>query len=184
MNIIKDLQTLEHIYDKPADRALSKVANELTPLYQQWIEASRFLILATTGNDRCDASPRGDRDDLVRIIDPQTLWLPDWRGNNRLDSLKNIVINGRVSLMFMANSCNNVVRVNGTAVLTDEESIIQQFERNGISPRTVIVVSVRETYFQCAKAIMRSGLWQAEKAQKPLPTAGDFFKGTGSKVRR
>ena len=122
-------------------------------------------------------SPHGEvgRTISVRIVDESTLWLPDWRGNNRLDSLRNIVEDGRLSLMFMVPGSNNVVRVNGTAELTTDETITARFEQKGKHPRTVIVVRVAEVYFQCAKALMRSRLWESGDESDSVPTAGDFI---------
>ena len=112
----------------------------------------------------------------MRIVDDTTLHLPDWRGNNRLDSLRNIVRDSRVSLMFMVPGCDNVVRVNGTALLTADAALTASFEKKGKEPRTVIVITPQEIYFQCAKAIMRSGLWRPTAEKPDVPTAGDFVK--------
>ncbi len=176
MNRIDDLEALERLYDAPKEKSLSKVTNVITPLYRQWIEASRFLVLATMADDGCDASPRGDTECPVIVADARTLLLPDWRGNNRLDSIRNIVKDGRVSLMFMVNGCNNVVRVIGSAVVSIEAAQLQRFNKEGKVPTTVIVISVQEVYFQCAKALMRSDLWNSENRVTQLPTAGDFLK--------
>ena len=131
MGAIKSIEELEALYGKPSAGALAKVKTELTPLYRKWVEASRFLILTTVGPEGTDASPRGDLDPVVRAIDASTLWLPDWRGNNRADSLRNIVRDGRVSLMFMVPGSNTVVRINGTAMLTADDSVTSTFEQNG-----------------------------------------------------
>ena len=120
MNKVESITELEALYDDVVPGALTKVKTQITPKYRQWIEASRFLILSTVGTQGTDASPRGDAGPVVKVQDPQTLLLPDWRGNNRLDSLRNIVEDGRVSLMFMVPGSNNVVRVNGTAILTTD----------------------------------------------------------------
>jgi len=176
MKIINNLEELELLYDPPVERSIKKVTPVITPLYRQWIESSRFLVMATVGEEGCDASPRGDIDSLVKIPDMNTIWLPDWRGNNRLDSLRNIVRDGRISLMFMVNGCNNVVRINGNAVLAADEQTRYTFLRNDKAPKTVIVVTVVEVYFQCAKALMRSDLWNAEHSSVSLPSAGDFSK--------
>ena len=109
-------------------------------------------------------------------MDEHTLLLPDWRGNNRLDSLRNIVEDGRVSLMFLVPGSNNVVRVNGTAALTADKEYTARFENHNKQPRTVIVIHIAEIYFQCAKAIMRSQLWEPNEKALSLPTAGDFIK--------
>jgi len=155
--------------------SLTKVVRRITPHYATWINAAKFCVLSTVGPEGTDGSPRGDMGPVVRLIDEKTLHLPDWRGNNRIDSLRNIVRDGRVSLMLMVPGANNVIRINGTAVLSDDAAITGSFEQKGKHPRSVIVITVIEAYFQCAKAIMRSELWTAEPAQG-LPTAGQMIK--------
>lgn len=174
MKTVKDIAALEAIYDVAVPTSLQKVWPKLTPLYRQWIRAARFVVLSTVGPEGTDASPRGDDGAVVRIVDDETLMMPDWRGNNRIDSLRNIVRDGRVSLMFMVPGSDNVVRVNGTALLTDDPAVTQTFEQRGRHPKTVIVIKTGEVYFQCAKAIMRSGLWIRDDAEG-LPKAGDFI---------
>ncbi|MFK7912289.1 MAG: pyridoxamine 5'-phosphate oxidase family protein [Pseudomonadales bacterium] len=176
MQTISTLEELRNIYDAAVSGALTKVADHLTPLYQRWIGAARFTVLTTVGAAGTDASPRGDTGPVTHIASDQTLWLPDWRGNNRLDSLENIVTDGRVSLLFMVPGNNNVVRVNGTATLTADPAITGHFSANGKQPKTVIVVQVKEAYFQCAKALMRSKLWDPVAAQPDIPSAGDFLQ--------
>lgn len=176
MQIIQTEDELRALYDATVPGAITKVKDHLTPLYQQFINTSRFTVLTTVGPDGTDSSPRGDIDSVARIVDEKTLWLPDWRGNNRLDSLENIVSDGRVSLMFMVPGSNNVVRINGEAVLTPDENVTSVFEHNNKTPKTVIVVNVREVYFQCAKALMRSGLWKIADNSVPVPTAGQFLQ--------
>ena len=176
MNKISTIEELETLYDKPFQGPLDKVQATITPMYEKWINHSRFTILTTVGPEGTDASPRGDIDSVARIVDPKTLMLPDWRGNNRLDSLRNIVRDGRISLMFMVPGANNVIRVNGTSILTADEQVTQTFGHNGKTPKTVIIVTVQEVYFQCAKALMRSKLWKSEDESKLVPTAGEFLK--------
>ncbi len=175
MQTIDDIAALEAIYDSPSPLALKKVVTALTPGYRRWIAASRFCILSTVGPEGTDATPRGDDGPVVRIVNDETLWLPDWRGNNRLDALRNIVEDGRVSLMFMIPGNTSVVRVNGTSVLTADRDVTESFEKDGKHPRTVVVIRVGEVYFQCAKALMRSGLWAGNVASD-VPTAGDLLK--------
>ncbi|MEL6997849.1 MAG: pyridoxamine 5'-phosphate oxidase family protein [Pseudomonadota bacterium] len=174
MTPITEIADLEALYEDAVPKSVEKVTDRMTPMYQAWIEASRFVVLTTVGPEGTDGSPRGDDGSVVRIVDPKTLWLPDWRGNNRLDSLRNIVRDGRVSLMFMVPGSTNVVRANGTAVLTADEATTGAFEQAGKHPKTVIVITIGEMYFQCAKAIMRSNLWGAEHV--PVPTAGAFVR--------
>lgn len=176
MALITNIEDLETLYDAAVPASLTKVALRITPLYRKWIEASRFAVMSTVGPEGVDASPRGDDGPVVRIVDDVTLHLPDWRGNNRLDSLRNIVRDTRVSLMFMVPGCDNVVRINGDAVLTADPALTATFEKGGKLPRTVIMITIREVYFQCAKAIMRSGLWSPATDAPDVPTAGDFIK--------
>jgi len=172
---VTTITELEAIYDKAVSGSIKKVVTRITPSYAKWINASRFCVVTTVGPEGTDGSPRGDVDPVVRIIDEETLHLPDWRGNNRLDSLRNIVRDGRISLMFMVPHQTNVVRVNGTATLSADPAVIGSFEQNGKHPKTVIVIKTQELYFQCAKALMRSDLWIAP-ATPDLPTAGQFLK--------
>ncbi len=176
MRAIDSLDALEALYDEPVPASLTKVATKITPLYRQWMETSRFVVISSVGPEGTDASPRGEDGPVVRIADEKTVWLPDWRGNNRIDTLRNIVRDGRVSLMFMVPGSDNVVRINGSAVLTDDADIRAEFAKGDKLPKTVIVITVGEMYFQCAKAIMRSKIW-APVAEKPaVPTAGQFLK--------
>jgi PPOX class probable FMN-dependent enzyme len=172
---IDSIAALEALYDAPAQRSLTKVTPTLTPHYRRWIDASRFCVLATVGPEGTDASPRGDDGPVVRIADDRTILMPDWRGNNRIDTLRNIVRDGRVSLMFMITGSNTVIRVNGRADLTADEPVTGQFRKNDKSPRVVIVVTATEVYFQCAKALMRADLWARTGDADALPTAGDFL---------
>ena len=176
MTPIKTLAELEAIYGKPVPRSIEKVVTTMTPHYRAWIEASRFVVISTVGPEGTDASPRGDDNSVVEILDDQTVLLPDWFGNNRIDSLRNIVRDERVSLMFMIPSSTNVVRINGTAIVTKDPATCARFEKKGKLPRSVVVMSIGEMYFQCAKALMRSGLWQGLGSDTKVPTAGDFVK--------
>lgn len=176
MDTITDIAQLETLFDEAVPRSLTKVTHRMTPLYRQWINASRFAILSTVGPEGTDASPRGDDGPVVRIIDDQTLWMPDWRGNNRIDSLRNILRDARASLMFMVPGCTNVVRVNGAAVVTADPAVTQTFEQNGKHPKVVIVLTLSEMYFQCAKAILRSKLWISGDESAAVPTAGQFVR--------
>ncbi|NRB05886.1 MAG: pyridoxamine 5'-phosphate oxidase family protein [Rhodobacteraceae bacterium] len=174
MKVITDIADLEALYGKPGEASLRKVATHLTPTYKQWIDASRFCVLTTVGPEGTDGSPRGDDGPVVTSPDPNTLLMPDWRGNNRMDSLRNIVRDGRVSLMFMVPGAVNVIRVNGTAQLSDDPALTSQFEQKGRHPATVIVITIAEVYSQCARAVMRAGLWNRDDTAG-LPTMGDIL---------
>lgn len=176
MQVIKDARRLDELYGSPVPLALTKVAAELTPWYKAWITESRFLVLSTVGPEGTDVSPRGDDAAVVRIADTKTLMLPDWQGNNRLDSLRNIIADGRISLLFMVPGCNDVVRVNGHAVLTADDDLTATFERKGRIPRTVIVITVKEVYFQCPKALALARLWSSEDESARVPTVAEFVR--------
>ena len=171
---IQSIEALEAHYGSPGAPSLRKVAGRLTPLYRKWIMTSRFCVLTTVGPEGTDASPRGDDGPVVLELDPGTLAMPDWRGNNRIDSLRNIVRDPRASLMFMVPSSNNVVRVNGRARLTADEALRSRFDRKGRLPATVIVLEIAEIYTQCARALIRSGLWSRDDAAD-LPTVGEIL---------
>lgn len=183
MNQITTVEALEALY-QPAPVAAStvKVADHITPHYATLIEASPFVALATVGPEGLDCSPRGDLPGFVRIADPKTLMLPDRRGNNRIDSLRNIVRDPRVALLFLIPGSGTTFRVNGRAVLSADPVLLDSFAVDGKAPRTVIVVTVEEAYFQCARAVARSGLWDPGKQVDPnaLPTAGAMLAAVTS----
>ncbi len=174
-DVITDIAALEALYGTPGKASLIKVTDHLTPAYRHWILRSRFCVLTTVGPDGTDGSPRGDDGSLVQELDARTLLLPDWRGNNRMDSLRNIVTDGRVSLMFMVPGSNNVMRVNGRAEVSVADDLLGRFSDKGRKPRSVIVVHIAEVYSQCARAVMRSGIWTAGDMSEGLPTVGDML---------
>ena len=174
MDFIRSVKTLEALYGQASPASLHKVADHLTPLYQAWIGAARFCVLSTIGSAGTDGSPRGDLGPVVRIQDDKTLLLPDWPGNNRLDSLRNIVEDGRISLMFMVPGSDTVVRVNGQASLTTDPDLCASFLDNKGGAVCVMVITVQEVYIQCAKSIKRAALWQTRNA--PLvPSLGQIL---------
>ena len=174
MSFIATIEELEEYYGTPAPSTLRKVTSRLTTEYRDWISRSRFCILTTVGPEGTDGSPRGDDGPVVTIWDDQTLAMPDWHGNNRIDSLRNIVRDGRVSLMFMIAGANNVIRINGKARLPADPQVLAQFERKGRQPRTVMVITIHEVYIQCARALMRSHLWTDGDQSAGLPTPGQI----------
>jgi PPOX class probable FMN-dependent enzyme len=174
MQWIETEADLEALYGRPGQPALRKVSDHLTPLYRKWIMASRFCVLTTVGASGTDGSPRGDDGPVVQELDPHTLAMPDWRGNNRLDSLRNIVTDGRVSLMFMVPGSNSVVRVNGQARLTDDADLRARFAADKAVPATVIVIQIAEVYTQCARAVMRADLWGRDDSAY-LPRPGEIL---------
>ncbi|MCU0903903.1 MAG: pyridoxamine 5'-phosphate oxidase family protein [Tabrizicola sp.] len=176
MDWITTLDDLHTHYGQPAEAATVKVTPHLTPAYRTWIDRARFCILTTTGPEGTDGSPRGDEGPVVTVLDPQTLALPDWHGNNRIDSLRNIVRDGRVSLMFLIPGANNALRVNGTARLTADPDLRARFDRHGKAPRSIIVIRIAEVYSQCARALIRSALWTGGDLSQGLPTVGDMLR--------
>ncbi len=175
MEYVTDIEELESLYGVVGSASISKVATQMTPLYRKWIMTSRFCVVSTAGPEGTDGSPRGDDGPVVRELDPQTLALPDWRGNNRIDTLRNIVADGRISLMFMVAGCDNVVRVNGVARVTTDAALCESFEVNGRHPRSVVVIRIGEIYAQCARAVMRAGLWASQDASTDMPTVGQIL---------
>jgi PPOX class probable FMN-dependent enzyme len=174
-HVVDSLETLEALYTPaPVPASTVKVSGRITPHYRALIEASPFLALATVGPEGLDCSPRGDQPGFVRIADERTLILPDRRGNNRIDSLRNVVRDPRVALMFLIPGSGTTFRVNGRAVVSADPELLKSFAVDGKAPRTCLVVTVVEAYFQCARAIVRSGLWKAESQVDPrsLPTPG------------
>lgn len=173
--MIDSLEALEALYSAaPAAASLVKVSDRITPHYQALIEASPFVALATVGPEGLDCSPRGDQPGFVRVADPRTLILPDRRGNNRIDSLRNVIRDPRVALLFLIPGAGVTFRVNGRARISADPDLLQSFAIDGKAPRTAMVITVEEAYFQCARAILRAGLWTHEARVDPasLPSAG------------
>src|SRR5260370_36377784 len=177
MSIIAAIRDLEAIYGQPNEASTVKVATRMTPQYRVLIGKSPFALLATSGPEGLDCSPRGDQPGFVRIRDPRTLLMPDRRGNNRADSLRNIVRDPRVALLFLIPGIGNTLRVNGSAYLSTEPDLLESFEMEGKQPRCVVVIEVQSVYFQCARALVRSDLWNPEKHRDPqdLPSAGEIL---------
>ncbi len=176
VDYVSDISALEALYGDPGEASLRKVAQQMTPLYRAWIMRSRFCVISTVGPEGTDGSPRGDDAPVVRELDEYTLAMPDWRGNNRLDTLRNIVADGRISLMFMVAGSDTIVRVNGEAKVSVDAALCEQFATDkGRLPRSVIVIKIGEIYTQCARAPMRAGLWKDGDQSEGLPTAGDIL---------
>lgn len=175
MTFLESLEELHALYGTPGPASLRKEAPRVTPGYRRLIEAAPFLALATVGPEGMDCSPRGDRPGrLVRILDETTLALPDRRGNDRIDSLRNILRDPRVALMFLIPGSGNALRVNGTARLTADEALCASFEMEGKRPRSVAVIAIETIYFQCARAVIRAKLWEPYAAPD-LPTPGEIL---------
>ncbi len=174
MSIITSIEQLEALYGQPNEASTIKEVDRITPHYRAFIEASPFALLATSGPEGLDCSPRGDLPGFVRIHDERTLMLPDRRGNNRVDSLRNIVRDPRTALLFLVPGSGTTLRVNGAASLSADPELLASFAVEGKAPRSVIVLGVEAVYFQCARAIVRSELWNPDRHVDPssLPSAG------------
>ena len=177
MTPITTQEDLEALYGTPQENSLVKEAARITPEYRALIEASPFAVLATSGPEGLDCSPRGDRPGFVRVHDEKTLMLPDRRGNNRIDSLRNIVRDSRAALLFLIPGSGTTLRVNGRAQITADPELLASFAVEGKEPRTVLVLGAEAVYFQCARAIVRADLWNPENHADPksLPSPGKIL---------
>ncbi|WP_082486157.1 MULTISPECIES: pyridoxamine 5'-phosphate oxidase family protein [unclassified Acidovorax] len=171
---IDTLAALEALMGQPGDASLHKEVPYVHPTYRAMIEAAPFAVLATTGPGGLDASPRGDPPGFVQLLDDRTLLLPERRGNNRADSLRNILTDPRMALLFLIPGVGETLRVNGRARISVAPELLARFVVNGRPPQCVIVVDVDTVFFQCARAIQRSRLWDAVSAgtPRPVPTPG------------
>jgi PPOX class probable FMN-dependent enzyme len=167
----------EH-YGAPLERARIKTLKRLDKHCRRFIELSPFVCLGTASASGTDVTPRGDRPGFVHVLDDVTLAIPDWPGNNRLDSLQNIVENPKVGLLFLIPGVEESLRANGEARVSFEPQLLERWETNGKHPRSVLVVQVQEAFLHCGKALIRSKLWQNEyKVERAaLPTYGQMLK--------
>lgn len=180
---VRTVEQLEALYGHPGEASLVKELDHIIPEYAAFIKASPFVALATSGPEGLDCSPRGDLAGFVRIKDPRTVLMPDRRGNNRADSLKNIIRDPRVALPFVVPGSGTTMRVNGRATISIDPELCASFTVEGKPARSVTVVSVDAVYFQCARAIRRSDLWNPERHVDPkaLPTPGQILETTSGK---
>jgi len=164
--------------DLPGDTSLAKETDHVHPLYRPFIEASPFVLLGTQGADGLDSSPRGDAPGFVQIADERTLLLPDRRGNNRIDSLRNVIDRPQVSLLFLIPGCNEALRVMGEAHISVAPELLARCAHGNTLPRSVLVIAVRRVFFQCGRAVIRSRLWQAEQQveRATLPSIGSVLQ--------
>jgi len=177
MSVVETIEELEAIYGYANDASTVQVADRVTPSYRALMDSSPCAALATVGPEGVDCSPRGELPGLGRIHDEKTLMMPDRRGNNRCDSLRNIVRDPRVALLFLIPGSGSTLRVNGRAHVSAAPDLLASFKMDGKAPRTVIVMTVEEIYFQCARAIVRADLWNPDKRVDPrtLPTPGQIL---------
>ena len=178
--MIETVEELEAIYGQPGKASMAKETNVIIPQYRALIEASPFVALASVGPEGLDCTPRGDRPGFVRVDDEKTLMMPDRRGNNRIDTLKNIIRDPRVALLFVIPGSLTTFRVNGSACVSVDEDLLKSFAEGGKAPRSVIVIKVEAAYFQCGRAIIRSQMWDATSHVDPdsLPSAGEMIAAT------
>lgn len=175
---IASIEALEAIYGHPSGGAVAKEINYISDHYRAFIEASPFVLLSTVGDEGTDCSPRGDPAGFVRVVDPHTVMMPDRRGNNRIDSLRNIVRDGRCSLLFLIPGVGETLRINGRAHLSIEPALLESFAMEDKLPRSIVVVKAERVYFQCQKALARSNLWKPEYQipRTALPSTGQMIK--------
>jgi PPOX class probable FMN-dependent enzyme len=175
---ITSIEQLEAIYGAPSGGAVAKEIDYISDHYRAFIEASPFVMLSTVAEEGTDCSPRGDPPGFVRVVDEKTVMMPDRNGNNRVDSLRNIVRDGRVSLLFLIPGIGEALRINGRAHLSIEPALLESFEMQGKLPRSVIVVTAERVYFQCQKSIARSRVWDpdARIPRSALPSTGQMIK--------
>ena len=175
---ITNVEELEAIYGEPVKQALVKEIDHISDHYRTFIERSPFMVLSSVAEEGLDCSPRGDPPGFVRVIDEKTVIIPDRRGNNRIDTLRNIVRDPRVSLLFLVPGVGETLRINGRARISIDPDLCVSFDMNGKTPRSVIIVTADRVYFQCQKALARSRLWDPDMhiELKELPTAGDILQ--------
>jgi len=175
---ITSVEQLRALYGKPKATSLQKQTHELNPTYQQWLEQSSFFVLASVGENGIDCTPRGDEPGTAfKVIDNNTILIPDRRGNNRLDSLSNIVRDPRVALLFFIPRVDQSLRIIGQATITVDKFLLSYFTLDNTSPVSCISVSIEAVYFQNARAMSRSKLWHSTNAGAPtVPTPGEMIQ--------
>ena len=181
MSTVGTLEDLRDYYPQPLERSLRKSLKILDVHMRHFISLSPFVCLGTSGSSGGDVTPRGDSPGFVHVVDDQTLLIPDWPGNNRLDSLSNVVANPNVGLLFFVPGVNETLRINGVAEITMEPSLLERWTVNGKHPRSAMRVTVREAYLHCAKALLRSKLWDDDYRieRTELPTYAQMLKDQG-----
>ena len=178
MTIIRTVEELDALYDVPVPTSIIKEVDHITPLHREYVDASPFVLIASSGPGGLDCSPRGDPAGFVRVVDEHTLLIPDRRGNNRLDTIRNLVADPRVALLFLIPGVGMTLRVNGTAVISTAAELRESFRFQGKVPTTVIVVTTQSVYTQCPKALIRSSLWDPSlfRDASELPTSGQIME--------
>lgn len=175
---ITTIEQLEALYDAPVPRSLIKEIDHISEHYRAFIDKAPFVIVATSGPDGLDCSPRGDPPGFVRVVDAKTVLIPDRRGNNQLDTLRNLVHDPRISLLFLIPGVDQTLRINGRAEISTDPKLCGSFEIRGKAPRSVLVVTADRVYTQCPKALVRSRLWsfEVQVARSELPSPGEMLQ--------
>jgi PPOX class probable FMN-dependent enzyme len=175
---LRDVGALRAVYGHPQLTSTAKVVDHVHPLYRPFIEAAPFAVLATRGPHGLDTSPRGDAPGFATIADDKTLLLPDRRGNNRIDSLSNVLHDPQVALLFLVPGCREALRVNGSARISVAPALLQRLAVDGKAPRSVLVIKVSTVFFQCGRALIRSGLWNPSRQvdRATLPSIGTVLQ--------
>ena len=184
-HLVTSMDALEALYAAPYGPAVAKEVDHINDAYRALIEAAPFFALATNGPGGLDCSPRGDPPGFVRVLDRNTLLIPDRRGNNRIDSLRNLIHDPRVAILFLIPGVGETMRVIGTAKISTEPSLCESFALHGKVPVSVLVVHVERAYYQCTKAVIRAKLWDpASRVERSsLPTPGTILAEiTGGKL--
>ena len=178
MHRITTLEQLDALYGEPVQAAITKEIDYISDHYKTFIDKAPFVVVATVGPEGLDCSPRGDPAGFVQVRDRKTVLLPDRRGNNRVDALRNLVRDPRISLLFMIPGIGNTLRINGSAEISTEPELLASFAMQGKLPKTVLVVTVDRIYFQCPKALVRSRLWSqdAQVSRSELPSTGEIIE--------
>ena len=177
-HLITSIKELETYYGVVSPAAKDKEQNHLTEHYKAFVDASPFVLVATIGPEGLDCSPRGDPAGFVCVHDAKTVILPDRRGNNRLDTLRNVVRDPRISLLFLIPGAGETLRINGHAKVSTDPELCATFTMQGKNPTSVLIVTIDVVYFQCKKALARSKLWSIDAQSRPdgLPTAGQMVE--------
>ena len=173
---IRTVEQLQALYGAVSEASIRKEVDHVHPLYRALIEASPFAVLATSGPGGLDASPRGDPPGFVIVQDERTLLVPERRGNNRIDGLRNLLTDPRVALLFLVPGHGETLRVNGTATISVDPALLDRCAMQGKRPQCVLVVQVQTVFFQCARAIQRARLWDASQPRRAVPTAGAILE--------
>ncbi len=174
---ITTAEQLDALYGAPVGGSLTKEIGYISESYRKFIEAAPFVVVATSGAEGLDCSPRGDPPGFVRVRDENTVLIPDRRGNNRIDTLRNLIVDPRISLLFLIPGVGETLRINGRAEIVTDPELCESFTMQGKAPVSVLAVTAERVYFQCPKALVRSRLWHPE-AQVPraeLPSSGEIM---------